>query len=338
MQSKHVAILSLAALATVAASPAIASEINGFNRTAEQCSCRHKGQFKEWAEWRQVVREALPVRSVVQDDAIHQACGKVFGLIYQAIRLDENTGDYIIQEDICPALTLSATIVCAQSNAIDLSRPERRGYIESMLQMAINMLDFTFHCLDDSDWPLTTSEVLDNYLMMVEAPNEWQWSHVRPRWTTNYNGWEQEEDRRNFIRFLIHWTKGTESEGEFWREKLSLDPTINTEEGARLRLHKWLSTGDVHWEHDSVCPYINFQPNRVPRVLNSGSGPFAALYTHCEFGGVNRRVRVKSTDGIARYYMKIYDDLNLDPLTMPMQCPVEELYRCFPKYFSIIIV
>ena len=336
---KRVLAFGLAGLTQIIASPAISDEITGFNRTKQQCSCKH-GQLEEWQEWRDIVRRSLPVRGVIEDDNIHKACGKVFGLIYQAVRLDENTGDFIIQEDICPALTLTATIVCAQSNAIDLNRPERRGYIESMLQMAINVLDFAFHCLDDSDWPITTSEVLDNYLMMVEQPDEWAWSHVRPRWTTNYEGWETEEQRRSFIRFLIHWTKGTESEGEFWREKLDSNPAINTDEPSRQRLKHWLSTGHVHWEHDSICSFIDFRTDRVPRVLNSGSGPFSPLHVHCEFGGMNRRVRVQSTDGIARYYMKIYDDLNLDPLSMPMQCPVEELYRCFPKYaiFSKLLI
>merc|ERR1712048_1156978 len=48
-------------------------------------------------------------------------------------------------------------------------------------------------------------------------------------------------------------------------------------------------------------------------------------------------VPVVSTDGLARFYLGIYDDYGLDPPFVPQQCPVEELHRCFPQdHFDVV--
>ena len=47
-------------------------------------------------------------------------------------------------------------------------------------------------------------------------------------------GRHSEDENKAFIRFLIHWVKGTDSEGEFWRGRLDPDPAVNDDPPSRF--------------------------------------------------------------------------------------------------------
>lgn len=161
------------------------------------------------------------------------------------------------------------------------------------------------------------------------------------------------------LRLQVRWIRGLESEARFWRKKLSFDPEENN---SLERLRKWLQNGEVIWYYDDLCMWVEDTLRRSkeytvvsngkdmargpPRILNVGSGPFAPRPLQCKFdsdaasalpqGKTEWPVPVIAADGLARFYLRIFDEHGLVPLYTPIQCPVEEIHTCFPpRHFDV---
>merc|ERR1711904_732801 len=56
------------------------------------------------------------------------------------------------------------------------------------------------------------------------------------------------------------------------------------------------------------------------------------------WGRVELRIPITSADGLAKWYLQLYDQFDMTPPThLPQQCAVEELHeRCFPlNHFDV---
>merc|ERR1711871_167701 len=95
---------------------------------------------------------------------------------------------------------------------------------------------------------------------------------------------------------------------------------------------------------DDLCSYVlelrksqeSHGDQKVPaQILNAGSGPLAASPITCT--GESRNPAVVSSDGLAKSYLRIFDELGVQPPRTTTQCPVELLRRCFPRnHFDVV--
>eukprot|EP00411_Alexandrium_monilatum_P099076 CAMPEP_0175800250 /NCGR_PEP_ID=MMETSP0097-20121207/86916_1 /TAXON_ID=311494 /ORGANISM="Alexandrium monilatum, Strain CCMP3105" /LENGTH=253 /DNA_ID=CAMNT_0017111525 /DNA_START=102 /DNA_END=859 /DNA_ORIENTATION=- len=227
-----------------------------------------------------------------------------------------------------------------------------------MIRFALRALEFCFHCLDASPWPFLLAEVLDNYALSVESPGEFLWQRTSVLFSgvsTHLGGAEADGVpsldpavagaaalaglpplRRALLRLRVRWVRGLEMEAEFWRKKLSTDPSENS---SLERLRLWLETGEVTWflEGDDLCAFLEQALHRRRAAAEAlaaldaarldGEGPPARL----------REVPVVAADGMARFYLRVLDEHGLLPRHLPVQCPVEELHGCFPsRHFDVV--
>ncbi|CAK0900670.1 unnamed protein product, partial [Prorocentrum cordatum] len=162
---------------------------------------------------------------------------------------------------------------------------------------------------------------------------------VQPQWRDEGPVW------RLLRRSQIRWARRINSEVGFWHILLDPSGTDRSEEDATA-VRQWLDSGDVRWTWDGVdaiCARVagaqaisrgGFGP---PRILNAGSGPLAPGPLRCEGAAESvgaralGQVPVVAADGLARFYMQLFDSLGQAPRATPLHCAVEELPRCFPR-------
>ncbi|CAE7449156.1 unnamed protein product [Symbiodinium microadriaticum] len=53
--------------------------------------------------------------------------------------------------------------------------------LQNMMGFALRALEFCLHCLDASPWPFLLKEVLENYALAVEGPDEFLWHRAAGR-------------------------------------------------------------------------------------------------------------------------------------------------------------
>jgi len=140
---------------------------------------------------------------------------------------------------------------------------------------------------------------------------------------------------RALTKYGHRWTRGLESEIKFWRVRLKFDPEGHSDDGLSYeRLRHWAKTGQVKtWAYDDMCAILNTIES-PKRILNVGSGPFTPRTQECDAG----TYPIINADGLAKYYLGLYDELGLDPphVRYPVQCAVEDLTTCFPTdYFHL---
>lgn len=261
-------------------------------------------------------------------------------------------------EDMVPPGEQGADYRTLFRRSCSLSSTKENRYMEemqNMMGMALRALEFCLHCSDASPWPFLLEEVLQNYALAVEAPEHflWQRSSGRPpsfaAFPGPFLGGEElsleppsskvpiSAVRLTLLRLQVRWIRGLEMEADFWRGKLSLNPEENV---SLERLKRWLATGEVPWTlpGDDLCYYLQDARSRgavanVPRILNTGSGPLAPKPLQCQ----NKDVKVVAADGLARFYLKVLDENEMEPPYLPAQCPVEELHLCFPAaHFDVV--
>eukprot|EP00435_Cladocopium_sp_Y103_P008120 s2749_g2.t1 len=248
-------------------------------------------------------------------------------------------------EDMVPQGEQGADYRTLFRRSCSLSSTQENRYMEemqNMMGMALRALEFCLHCLDASPWPFLLEEVLQNYALAVEAPEHflWQRSSGRPPSFAAFPGPSPGTEelsleppsskapisavRLTLLRLQVRWIRGLEMEADFWRGKLSLNPEENV---SLERLKRWLATGEVPWTlpGDDLCHYLQDARSRggvrnVPRILNTGSGPLAPKPLRCQ----NKDVKVVAADGLARFYLKVLDENEMEPPYLPVQCPVEE--------------
>ena len=347
--------------------PSRGDEIPNFTRADNECTCENRttGMSTEaFDDFVSKINWALKERTPSEDDAVHSACSSVYHLAYSdfAILIDiDLERPFHVKDGVCTGLVLAALVVCSQSQAIKIvdGHADRLELLWQTMALAVGVLDYNFHCLDESPlWPFTTSQVLDNFLTLIQESSNmagWQWRAFRNRLSSNHHDHMSKSELYRYTRFLIHWVRAVDQETEFWRLRLGGHDNFGASNYSYLnnswtelapiaekqRLAHWLETGEILWSLDSVCPFIEagveFDGSRAPRVLNSGSGPFVPTSEDCILFGEHHEVRITSSDGLARHYMSLYDDLKINPRTMPVQCEVEELSRCFPvNYFDVV--
>lgn len=254
------------------------------------------------------------------------------------------------------------------------SPPSSRTHeVRLMLDLSVRLLERAVHCLEKSEWPFKLHEVLDNRIEFIEAglqPGNSAWSEgfrwsrfptsmLLPRGSLDLaaagdallermSSMEQEQPggaaypvRRQLDRLLIRWARGLDGEVGFWHALLDDQAEDVAEEDAARGRH-WLRTGEVHWswDEDAICNAVNETRSSssvrfgAPRVLNAGSGPLAPAPLTCADG---HAMPVVSADGLARFYLRVFDLLGLQPPRTALQCPAEALRRCFPaNHFDVV--
>ncbi|CAJ1331829.1 unnamed protein product [Effrenium voratum] len=222
--------------------------------------------------------------------------------------------------------------------------------VRLLMDYAVRLLDHVVHCLEESDWPFSVAEVLSNRMELIAATLHaqrhgghemtFQWSRM-PRFTMPFScdaSMRAAEGKagsvcRTLDRLLIRWVRGLDSEVGFWHALLDPANRENPEVDAAAweTAKDWLRDGVVSWHYGDICAFLEaargLQDYGHPRVLNAGSGPLAPGHIDC-----GRAVPVIATDGLARFYLQLFDMLQHEPPAVPVQCPTESLHECFPRH------
>ncbi|CAE7174723.1 SHOC2 [Symbiodinium pilosum] len=129
---------------------------------------------------------------------------------------------------------------------------------------------------------------------------------------------------------------GLDSEVGFWHALM--DPASETNQDVDAAA--WQRY--VSWHYGDICAFVEKARAAAdrqfghPRVLNAGSGPLAPKDIVCQEG---KAIPVVAADGLARFYMQLYDILGHEPPAVPAQCPTELLHQCFPQHhFDVVHV
>jgi len=135
-----------------------------------------------------------------------------------------------------------------------------------------------------------------------------------------------------------------DSEVGFWHALMDPETRNNpdVDPAAWQSARTWLEEGHVSWHYGDICSFVETaraasgEQFGRPRVLNAGSGPLAPKDIACQDG---KAIPVVAADGLARFYMQLYDILGHEPPAVPAQCPTELLHQCFPQHhFDVVHV
>lgn len=263
------------------------------------------------------------------------------------------------------------------SKAETAARPEASSREDELLlfaDTAMRVVESAAHCLPESPWPFSVSELVANHVSLLDDPDVFLWSRGLsspgiPTTSTSVSAGTAQTSRavsghghvlttavsgkdgavhRTLERALIRWARSLGSEVGFWRELLEPPETSNmapTSAGDARLAHRWLETGEVQWSWDDLCGFVvdarSTGQRGSPRILNTGSGPLAPGPLSCGQGvgkgsGAST-IPVVSTDGLARFYLRSFDELGVQPPQFSIQCPVESLQVCFPReHFDVV--
>lgn len=242
------------------------------------------------------------------------------------------------------------------------------GEVVLLLDMALQLAEKAVHCLARSSWPFSAAELIANRIRFAEvllgaggvsgpklALREFRWVRLAIGGASIVGGLANDGRAEAVLRALersrLRWARRLNSEVGFWhilldgREKD--EPLERSEEDASVA-QRWVETGEVRWSWDEpvqLCARLADLRAEVassygpPRVLNTGSGPLAPGPLDCGEQGFPQlgSVPVFASDGLARFYLKVFDDLDVRPPRVSLQCPVEELRECFPSnHFDVV--
>lgn len=236
----------------------------------------------------------------------------------------------------------------------------RVSEIRLLMDSATRLLATAVHCLDASDWPFSVAEVLANRMSFVAAALhahqgehqfnfEWQRA-LRFDFPSSCSAPARLEAGasgsvcRTLDRLLIRWVRGLDSEVGFWHALMDPETQNNpdVDPAAWRSARTWLEEGHVSWHYGDICSFVETaraasgEQFGRPRVLNAGSGPLAPKDIACQDG---KAIPVVAADGLARFYMQLYDILGHEPPAVPAQCPTELLHQCFPQHhFDVVHV
>mmetsp|Transcript_106654 Transcript_106654/g.270841 ORF Transcript_106654/g.270841 Transcript_106654/m.270841 type:complete len:437 (-) Transcript_106654:54-1364(-) len=245
---------------------------------------------------------------------------------------------------------LGAVVGSAMSLAVIEGRTGHAGKAHSFLLGGVKLLPLVAHCFDDSPWPFTTEEILNNYRLLnkemnacawgvdlgicLESIKRWDWSVggmgaiprillgkiVRPSspWKSVVEAMDQ----------YIYWIeKGVTLEALYWKSFLARN--VDKKPGTQ-----WVRPELAdEWTYIDPCSYV--EGTKAPRILNVGSGPIVPETVQC--GG--RKVPIVSADGLADVFWRLYDLEDFLPPWLPMQCYFEQLATCFGHdYFHLVHV
>lgn len=188
---------------------------------------------------------------------------------------------------------------------------------------------------------------------MLEAPGSFVWSHhVGLLAVTTHIGHRsglqtarisESAVQRSLERVHLRWAINLVSEVGFWHDLLNTS-AVSDKAGKKSARH-WLATGEVRWAWDDICVFLEDAHNHVgqgyqygtPRVLNVGSGPLTPGPLRCSIAGGHSDTTVVSADGLARLYLHMFDELQVEPPHVPLQCSAETLRQCFPRdHFDVV--
>lgn len=245
------------------------------------------------------------------------------------------------------------------------------GEIVLLVDMAMQLAEQAVHCFDGSAWPFSTSELIATRVLLAEvmlgaggasgARDEllnFRWSRpsageLAPSASLGRSMAEGDAGavQRALTRARLRWTRRLNSEVGFWHILLDMkgeDKELDRSEEDAGLARQWVETGNVRWlwdEASHVCGRIRdvqlstTGAHGQPRLLNTGSGPLAPPPLDCASEGFDDLgvVPVFASDGLGRFYLKLFDDLGIQPPRVTAQCPVEELRRCYPRHHFDIV-
>ncbi|CAE8732611.1 unnamed protein product [Polarella glacialis] len=217
----------------------------------------------------------------------------------------------------------------------------------------LSQVDLT--CFDSSPWPFTVAEIFSNHReltsLVYSCPWETEYDHVdlcvrmlsRWDWVPGSSRlhpfrlgagdlamkrWQAtpfESPTRALASYAWWIEQGISNEALYWKSHLDLQRDIGT---------RWLKAEVTdRWAYLDLCSFI--AGTKAPRVLNAGSGPIVPKGLTCD----GEAVPVVSVDGLAHLYWRLYDNLDLVPPQLPVQCDFEEITACFTQdYFHLIHV
>ncbi|CAL1139002.1 unnamed protein product [Cladocopium goreaui] len=227
--------------------------------------------------------------------------------------------------------------------------------VRYLMDSAVRLLDHVVHCLDESRWPFSIEEILSNRIEFTAAmlhtqrhdgrefTFQWRrWQSYKLPFTCDVAGRSAVGDAgavcRTLNRLMIRWVRGLDSEVGFWHALLDPKNGNNSEvdPAAWKSAQYWVESGVVAWHYDDICTFLDLARSNekygTPRVLNAGSGPLAPGRIDC-----GQSVPVVASDGLARFYLQLFDILQHEPPAFPLQCATEALNECFPQHHFDVV-
>lgn len=246
-----------------------------------------------------------------------------------------------------------------------------------LLDLAMQLSEKAVHCLDASQWPISVGELVANRVNFAEAllrssgvsgpaqemrsiawtrkPSSLSFSRCPRTGAKNSN--DVNLVANALTRAALRWTRRLNSEVGFWH--ILLNPT-GVDKGEKLDrcendaavARRWVNSGIVRWsleEDVEMCRLVDRSRRRrrpdqygAARVLNVGSGPLAPAPLKCRelgFPNLPPEVPVVAADGLGRFYLALFDELEIAPPRSAAHCPVEDLRQCFPRnHFDIVYI
>mmetsp|Transcript_48121 Transcript_48121/g.111428 ORF Transcript_48121/g.111428 Transcript_48121/m.111428 type:complete len:415 (-) Transcript_48121:107-1351(-) len=231
----------------------------------------------------------------------------------------------------CASGLLSLAALCAMLPGWEGQLP----LLRDRLEFVMHLLPYAVECLDESRWPFTTAELLENYYDVQREViacslgissgdcnhmnKQWDWL---PAGRGRLPGLARAQQLLNDQVFAVmRWMRqGIPDEMEYWRSWFE-----------QRRDGSWIPAElSRSWALDDLCNPLALV--KAPRILNAGSGPVVPSGLPCG----SQNLHVTSADGLAHLYWRLYDALELSPPQLPVQCLFEELSNCFPSaYFHV---
>ncbi|CAK9074625.1 unnamed protein product [Durusdinium trenchii] len=305
------------------------------------------------------ILEAMPAGDCLRLCEEHEECASVAHGPFGCHLKDKcvTSGEQLVLPGVAPGYRTyyQRGGPCTAEDGVEpVSSPHHLSEIRLLMDAAVRLLDHVVHCLDKSDWPFTIEEVLANRMEFTAATLHahrngefyFRWSRSQrfllpvtcdaaSRATVGDAG----AVCRTLSRLMIRWVRGLDSEVGFWHALLDPSNAENPEVdfSSWRSAQDWLLSGDITWHYGDICTFLAAARGHTtsygrPRVLNAGSGPLAPGRIDC-----GDSVTVVASDGLARFYLQLYDILQHDPPVVPLQCPTEALHHCFPQHHFDVV-
>eukprot|EP00434_Breviolum_minutum_P015454 symbB.v1.2.013616.t1/scaffold968.1/size148170/11 len=302
----------------------------------------------------QDVLEPMPAGDCLRLCEKHAACASVAHGPYGCHLKDKCVlhGDELVLPGVAQGYRTyyqrSGPCINEDPGAPDLDR-QHLADVRYLMDSAVRLLDHVVHCLDKSSWPFSIEEVLANRIELIASTLHAQqhgealqfhwrrWESFKLPFSCNAEARSAVGDAgavcRTLSRLMIRWVRGLDSEVGFWHALLDPANANNSEVDpeAWKSAQDWVQSGAVTWHYGDICSFLDLARSSdkygSPRVLNAGSGPLAPGQIECV-----RSVPVVASDGLARFYLQLFDILQHEPPALPVQCPTESLHECFPQH------
>eukprot|EP00435_Cladocopium_sp_Y103_P069182 s475_g32.t2 len=288
---------------------------------AEECACEEAAPGLNWQEFLKDLRDNLDDDPSFSRPWVHRLCSSAYATFFNEFYLEEAT--YQVSKSTCGAGLLAVAAVCSQ--------------------LAMRFLKAQDKCVLRGE-ELVLPGVAQGYSSWLHTQRhdgreftfQWRrWQSYKLPFTCDAAGRSAVGDAgavcRTLNRLMIRWVG-------FWHALLDPKNGNNSEvdTAAWKSAQDWVESGVVTWHYDDICAFLDLARSNekygTPRVLNAGSGPLAPGRIDC-----GQSVPVVASDGLARFYLQLFDILQHEPPAFPLQCPTEALNECFPQHHFDVV-